>query len=186
MYCSISVLELRLREAKEQQQKTQGELATQQTQVQQQTELIKRLRRKLLLVSKVSKMSYWHITGLIHWSRYSQVIFVLTSRFHSFSTTSPPPPPFFLSSLSLSHICRYQIFQPADGIPSFEEQQGSFLKRVKCTELSLNILLGWSSSRLVSSDSIFLLKRPELVSHVSSLVFSRLNYCNAFQICEFL
>lgn len=146
MYCSISVLELRLREAKEQQQKTQGELAMQQMQVQQQTELIKRLRRKLLLVSKVSEMSYWHISRLIHLSHFS----VLTGRFHCFS---PHPLSFFLS-----HICRYQIFQPADGIPSFEEQQGSFLKRVKCTELSLNILLGLSSGRLVSSDSIFLLK----------------------------
>ncbi|XP_070187007.1 mitotic spindle assembly checkpoint protein MAD1-like isoform X2 [Littorina saxatilis] len=49
---SISALELRLREAKEQQQKTQGELAAQQMQVQQQNDLIKRLRRKLLLVTK--------------------------------------------------------------------------------------------------------------------------------------
>ncbi|XP_076459747.1 mitotic spindle assembly checkpoint protein MAD1-like [Babylonia areolata] len=49
---SITVLELRLREAVEQQKKTQGEMSAQKVQVDQQNDLIKRLRRKLLLVTK--------------------------------------------------------------------------------------------------------------------------------------
>lgn len=48
----LSVMELKLQEARELQHKIQGEFSLQQLQVQQHTELIKRLRRKLLIVTK--------------------------------------------------------------------------------------------------------------------------------------
>ncbi|KAL8625266.1 hypothetical protein ACOMHN_030024 [Nucella lapillus] len=52
LQANITMLELRQREATEQQQKVQGQLSTQQAQLEQQNDLIKRLRRKMLLVSK--------------------------------------------------------------------------------------------------------------------------------------
>jgi hypothetical protein len=50
---SISLLEVQLRESKEKQGSLQQILSTQKEQAQQTAELIKRLRRKLLLVTKV-------------------------------------------------------------------------------------------------------------------------------------
>jgi hypothetical protein len=50
---SISLLEMQLRESKEQQGSLQQVLHVQKEQAQQTAELIKRLRRKLLLVTKV-------------------------------------------------------------------------------------------------------------------------------------
>ena len=87
-----------------------------------------------------------------------------------------------ISLLSLEQVDRRMVAQC--GIPTaastslLRHRQSTEKGRVPCPELGQLAYLDitWRSRRSLQSDTIFLLKPPKLVS---SLVLSRLDYCNA-------